>query len=298
MAVDDTDAQGGAQIGAQDSEPALGCPMSGAGARHEGMTYGSYLKIDELLQLQDHASVGPDNEPEHDEMLFIVIHQVYELWFKQVLHELDRFVLHVEDDAPFRGMHQLKRVLKIFKTLVGQLDVLETMTPLEFQSFRSFLANSSGFQSAQFRELEFVLGAKTRDNLDRFGNNPREFENLTRRYEQPTLWDAVVRHLDRAGHLMPQDFLERDVRERVVANEGIQDTLISIYRTSPTYTELLEALTDLDEGLQEWRYRHVKMVQRTIGAQMGTGGSAGAEYLRSTLFNPVFPDLWEIRSAF
>lgn len=259
-----------------------------------GMTYGSYLKIDELLSLQDQMSDGP----EHDEMLFIVIHQVYELWFKEVLHELDKFVVHVNEDEPFRGLHQLKRVLKIFKTLVGQLDVLETMTPLEFQSFRSFLANSSGFQSAQFRELEFLLGAKTRDNLDRFAPNPREFENLSRRYEDPTLWDAVIGHLHREGYTMPEDFLNRDVTIAVAANEGIQAALIEIYRASPTLVELLEALTDLDEGLQEWRYRHVMMVQRTIGAKMGTGGSDGAEYLRRTLFQPVFADLWAIRSEF
>lgn len=262
------------------------------------MTYGSYLRVDELLTLQHHQSTGDDGEPEHDEMLFIVIHQVYELWFKQVLHELDKFVVHVNDDEPFRGMHQLKRVLKIFKTLVGQLDILETMTPLEFQSFRSFLANSSGFQSAQFRELEFLLGAKTRDHLDRFAPNQREFDNLTKRYETATLWDVVIRHLDRSGFSMPQSFLARDVTVATSANLEIQDVLISVYRTSPTYTELLEALTDLDEGLQEWRYRHVKMVQRTIGVQMGTGGSEGAEYLKRTLFTPVFPDLWDIRSRF
>lgn len=266
--------------------------------KHAGMTYGGYLKVDELLDLQRQMSAEQGGEPEHDEMLFIIIHQVYELWFKQVLHELDKFVVHVEADEPFRGLHQLKRVLKIFKTLVGQLDVLETMTPLEFQSFRSFLANSSGFQSAQFRELEFLLGAKTRDNLDRFSPNKREFDNLERRYEAPTMWDAVIRHLDREGFAMPQEFLGRDVTEAVSANAGIQKTLIEIYRSSPTYTELLEALTDLDEGLQEWRYRHVKMVQRTIGAQMGTGGSDGAEYLIRTLFQPVFADLWEIRSEF
>ena len=260
----------------------------------DGLTYGSYLRIDELLALQTQRSDGP----EHDEMLFIVIHQVYELWFKQVLHELDRFVEVVAHDQPFRGMHQLKRVLKIFKTLVGQLDVLETMTPLEFTSFRSFLANSSGFGSAQFRELEFVLGVKNRAHLDRFKADPVSFARLRHRFESATLWDVVVRHLDRAGFEVPESVLGRDVTQAIEPDPEIQTVLISIYRDHPTYSEFFETLTDLDEGLQEWRYRHVMMVQRTIGAQMGTGGSAGAEYLKTTLFRPAFPDLWEIRSAF
>jgi len=258
------------------------------------MTYGSYLKIDELLSLQHHESDGP----EHDETLFIIIHQVYELWFKQVLHELDRFVVFANDDAPFRGGHQLKRVLKIFKTLVAQLDVLETMTPLEFESFRSFLANASGFQSAQFRELEFLLGAKSADYLDQFVPNPGEHARLTRRFEAVTLWDAFVRHLARRGADIPTEFLNRDVTQPVEPSPGIQVALVELYRADPAMAELCESLTDLDEGLQEWRYRHVMMVQRTIGTKPGTGGSTGAEYLRRTLFRPVFPDLWAIRSAF
>jgi len=258
------------------------------------VTYGEYLKIDELLSLQHCESDGP----EHDEMLFIVIHQVYELWFKEVLHELDRFVGHLNSDNPALGEHQLKRVLKILKTLVGQLDVLETMTPLEFQSFRAFLDRASGFQSAQFRELEFLLGAKTRENLDRFVGNSREFANLTRRFGDPTIWDAFVRLMARRGHAIPDTILNRDLTEPLPESEQVQTALIEIYRTDPALTEICEALIDFDEGVQEWRYRHVMMVQRTIGSKMGTGGSSGAEYLRSTLFQPVFPDLWAIRAQF
>lgn len=256
-------------------------------------TYGSYLRIDELLSLQH-----PLSEPEeHDELLFIIIHQIYELWFKEVLHELDELIEHLDDDHPALGGHQLKRVLKIFKTLVAQLDVLETMTPLEFISFRSFLANSSGFQSAQFRELEFLLGAKSPEHLDRFAANAREHANLMRRYQHPSLWDAFVRYVSRQGHPIPASFLERDVTEPIVASEGIQTALVEIYRNDPALTRLCESLTDLDEGLQEWRYRHVMMVQRTIGNKQGTGGSSGVEYLRSTLFRPVFPDLWAVRAV-
>ena len=257
------------------------------------MSYGSYLKIDELLGLQQ-----PSSDPvEHDEMLFIIIHQVYELWFKEVLHELDEMVDHLDAGHPALGGHQLKRVLKIFKTLIAQLDVLETMTPLEFKSFRSFLANSSGFQSAQFRELEFLLGQKSRQHLDRFAHNEREYQNLARRYSEPTLWEAFVRYLHRHGADIPQDFLDRDVTGAVGYSAGVQQALVEIYRTDPVTSRLCESLTDFDEGLQEWRYRHMMMVHRTIGTQMGTGGSAGVEYLRSTLFRPAFPDLWAIRSV-
>jgi tryptophan 2,3-dioxygenase len=256
------------------------------------LSYGSYLKVDELLELQQ-----PVSDPvEHDELLFIVIHQVYELWFKEVLHELDELVDHLNDNRPALSGHQLKRVLKIFKTLVSQVDILETMTPLEFSSFRSFLANSSGFQSAQFRELEFLLGQKTTDHLDRFSHNEREFANLTRRYNEPSLWDAFIGYVARQGYNIPQAFLDRDVTEAVKPSEEVQAAMIAIYRNDPALSRLCESLTDLDEGLQEWRFRHVMMVQRTIGAKMGTGGSAGVEYLRSTLFRPAFPDLWDIRS--
>ncbi len=257
------------------------------------MSYGNYLKIDELLSLQQ-----PRSRPvEHDEMLFIVIHQVYELWFKQVLHELDELADHLNDDRPALSGHQLKRVLKIFKTLIIQLDVLETMTPLEFTSFRSFLANSSGFQSAQFRELEFLLGQKNSDHFERFVGNEREYANLTRRYEQPCLWDGFIHYVHRQGYEIPDEFLYRDVRQAVGYSAGVQRALIDIYRNDAAMSRLCESLTDLDEGLQEWRYRHVMMVQRTIGSKMGTGGSSGVEYLRSTLFRPAFPDLWAIRAA-
>lgn len=258
------------------------------------LTYGRYLKIEELLSLQECRSEGP----EHDEMLFIVIHQVYELWFKQVLHEADLLTVNLADGLPAKGAHQLKRILKIFKTLVAQLDILETMTPLEFMSFREFLANSSGFQSAQFRELEFLLGLKDAKHLDRFTEGSPERARLAKRYEAPSIWDAFMNFLASQGFNIPQQILNRNVTQPTMASAEVQAVLLDIYRTRPDLTELCESLTDLDEGLQEWRYRHVKMVQRTIGAKIGSGGSSGVEYLRSTLFEPVFPDLWEIRTEF
>ncbi len=257
-------------------------------------TYGSYLRVPELLSLQQTAS----DPPEHDETLFIIIHQVYELWFKQVLHELDHLVEHLNQDRPHKGAHQLKRVLKIFKTLVAQLDVLETMTPLEFESFRHFLANASGFQSVQFRELEFLLGFKSAVHAERFADQPEPAAALNRRLEAPSLWDVFLAFLGRSGYDIPTEVLTRNMREPVAPSEGVQEALVEVYRNNPALAELCESLTDLDEGLQEWRYRHVKMVQRTIGTKPGTGGSAGADYLRTTLFHAAFPDLWEIRVRF
>ncbi|HUQ86043.1 MAG TPA: tryptophan 2,3-dioxygenase family protein [Vicinamibacterales bacterium] len=256
------------------------------------ITYGSYLAVDELLALQRPRSEGP----EHDELLFIVIHQVYELWFKQVLHEVDRAIALLDARELHRAQHTLKRVLTILKVMVGQLDILETMTPLEFQSFRERLEAASGFQSDQFRQLEFVLGNKSQPAIHRFASDTRARRALESRYLQPTLWDAFLKYLAREGYAIPAGQLSRDVTARIEASPQLQEILIDLYRTDPKHAEMCERLVDLDEGLQEWRYRHVKMVQRTIGAKIGTGGSTGAPYLATTLMTPIFPDLWEIRS--
>ena len=256
------------------------------------VTYGSYLAVDELLALQRPRSAGP----EHDEMLFIVIHQVYELWFKQVLHEIDHVIDLLEAREPHRAQHTLKRILTILKVLVAQLDILETMTPLEFQSFRTRLEAASGFQSDQFRQLEFVLGNKSKAAIERFGGNTRARAALEHRYARPTLWDAFLHYLSREGYAVPQSSLRRDVTAKIEPSPELQSTLIELYRTDPKNAEMCERLVDLDEGIQEWRYRHVKMVQRTIGTLAGTGGSSGAKYLSTTLMQPLFPDLWAIRA--
>ncbi len=269
----------------------------GAGAQvHEGppgsyLTYAGYLKIDELLSLQQPLSDGP----EHDEMLFIIIHQVYELWFKEVLHEVDYAVKLLREDDLARAQHTLKRILTILKVLVAQLDILETMTPVEFLTFRERLEEASGFQSHQFRELEFVLGAKSQWAISRYPAHEPALARLEQRYEEPTLWDAFLHCLTREGYPVPGALLERDVTQRIEPSPELQEVLVNVYKRDPALSELCERLVDLDEGLQEWRYRHVKMVERTIGAKMGSGGSAGAEYLRKTLFRPAFPDLWDIR---
>jgi tryptophan 2,3-dioxygenase len=256
------------------------------------LTYASYLKLDQLLALQQPASDGP----EHDETLFIVVHQVYELWFKEMLHELDYVVRLLETrDAP-RTLHTMKRILTILKVVVAQVDVLETMTPLEFLSFRSRLESGSGFQSSQFRELEFVLGSKHARAMDRYAPGSPERARLERRYRAPTVWDAFLRYLKQEGHAIPDAQLARDFTERVSPDPAVQRVLIDVYRARATTSELCERFVDLDEGLQEWRYRHVKMVERTIGTKPGTGGSSGASYLMTTLNQPLFPDLWSIRS--
>ena len=271
----------------------MSLPADNTAANDDAFTYGSYLKIPELLALQQCVSIDEETGgPEHDETLFIIIHQVYELWFKQLLHELDHVVGRLNEHKVSSARHHLKRVLKILKTLVGQIDVLETMTPAEFGNF---LASASGFQSAQFRELEFVLGIKDRIQLDWFAGD--EGTRLERRYDEPTLWDAFVNVLHRDGYDVPSDVLERDVRQPIIPNKALQEIIVERY-SDDGFAGLCETLTDLDEGLQEWRYRHVVMVRRTIGTKPGTGGSDGASYLATTLFQPAFPDLWAIRTAF
>src|SRR5690348_5579338 len=254
-------------------------------------SYGEYLKIDELLALQRPLSEGP----EHDEMLFIVIHQVYELWFKEILHELDRLNELLARGDGARARHTLKRILTILKVMVAQLDILETMTPLEFLSFRDRLESGSGFQSFQFREVEFALGWKDAGALDRYPAGSEARRRLEQRLAAPSLWDFFLRHLAGCGVAVPRADLQRDVTRPVEASPALRDVLINVYRHRPSLAELCERLVDLDEGLMEWRYRHVKMVQRTIGTRRGTGGT-GAEYLLRPLNRPLFPDLWSIRT--
>jgi tryptophan 2,3-dioxygenase len=246
------------------------------------VTYSSYLRLDELLALQQPR----EGKLEHDETLFIIIHQIYELWFKEVVHEFDYLQARLRaNDTPLAAA-TLKRILTILKTLVAQIDVLETMTPLNFLTFRDRLETGSGFQSVQFREIEYVLGKKTSQHKPK----------VEQRFTQPTLWDAFLHYLAANGYKVPKALLERDVAKPYEPSPEVQKILIEVYRKNPTVAQIAERFVDLDEGFMEWRYRHVKMVQRTIGMKMGTGGSAGAEYLLTTLNQPAFPDLWAIRS--
>jgi tryptophan 2,3-dioxygenase len=255
------------------------------------LTYSSYLRLDGLLSLQ-----SPRSEPaEHDELLFIIIHQVYERWFKLLLHEVDRCMTELSSGDVFGAIARFKRLRTVMKTLVGQLDILETMTPISFLAFRDRLETASGFQSAQFRELEFALGQKREDLLRHYDGEGAVAVSLRRRLDERTLVDHFYDFLRGRGVELPAELLSRDVRQPVAPSAAVQQALVRLYRGEPDVAILLELMTDFDEGLQEWRYRHVKMVERTIGNKRGTGGSTGAEYLRSTLFRPVFPDLWAIR---
>lgn len=256
------------------------------------LTYSSYLRLDELLSLQHPLS----EDPEHDEILFIIIHQVYELWFKEILHELDYIQQLLADNDEPRTLHTLKRILTILKTLVAQIDILETMTPVEFLSFRDHLESASGFQSYQFRELEFILGFKYPAKMHHYPEGSQGRCRLEARYQQPSLWDSFLRYLVQHGYAVPQDLLSRDLTQPIEPSAEVQEILVDIYRHDPGTTEICERLVDFDEGFQEWRYRHIKMVERTIGTKRGSGGSAGVDYLVTTLFKPAFPDLWAIRT--
>jgi tryptophan 2,3-dioxygenase len=256
------------------------------------VTYSTYLKLDELLAAQQPLSDGP----EHDEMLFIVIHQVYELWFKQMLHETRFLLAALEGDDLPKVYATLKRILTVLKVQVAQIDILETMTPISFLSFRSRLDAASGFQSPQFRELEFLLGKRLRGMVSHHAGTAAE-ERLQRLLGEPSLWDVFVRFLGRRGVAIPPALSDRDRTQSNPETPELQPELVRVYREQPELAQICERLVDLDEGVQEWRYRHVKMVERTIGTKQGTGGSSGADYLKRTLFQPLFPDLWAIRSA-
>jgi tryptophan 2,3-dioxygenase len=270
----------------------------------KAITYISYLKVDELLSLQQ-----PESDGEHDEMLFIVIHQTYELWFKQMLHEIAEVQKTLEAGKSHRSLAILGRVRTIMKTCVGQLDILETMTPLQFNTFRGRLQSSSGFQSAQFREFEAVLGRRDQagagaDKKTGMGMAEHLIPGSPARarvedaMQRRSLWDSTLIYLESRGHKMPADVMNRDVTVGYTDHEGVQEVLLDVHRNDAEAAMICEALVDIDEGLQEWRYRHVKMVERTIGHKMGSGGSSGVGYLSSTLFRPVFADLWAIRSRF
>jgi tryptophan 2,3-dioxygenase len=253
------------------------------------LTYGSYLRLPQLLDAQ-HLESDP---PAHDELLFITIHQVYELWFKQLLHEVGaaRDAMMVSTGSTSKGLwwaqHLLQRVHVIERVLVQQIDVLETMTPQDFMEFRQRLAPASGFQSVQFRELEFLSGAKDPAYVERFrGLTDLEKERLRRRLEEPTLWDAFLTVLDAAG--LPTD-----------TDAAVARSLQGVAHDRSSHSAiwaLAEALLQHDELAANWRARHVVMVERMIGSKSGTGGSSGSTYLRGRLPLRYYPVLWELRS--
>ncbi len=255
------------------------------------LTYASYLDLEKLLDLQ-HPRSSP---AEHDEMLFIIIHQTYELWFKETLHEFDKIKRDFSAGELFGAIHSFKRVRTIMKVLVAQIDILETMTPTSFSSFRDRLDTASGFQSIQFREVEFELGYKRASTLKYVKPDYPGYDRLQKRLAERTVVDHFYDFLQTRGAKIPDELKKRDITQPNEPNEQVQQEILRLYKESPEMSILFELMTDFDEGLQEWRYRHIKLVERTIGAKKGTGGSPGVPFLKESLFRPIFPDLWAIR---
>jgi tryptophan 2,3-dioxygenase len=246
------------------------------------LTYGSYLRVDDLLSLQQERS----DPPHHDELLFIIIHQVYELWFKQVLHELDAVVAHLDAGDLLKVNKSFRRIDAVQRLLETQIDVLETMTPQEFNAFRERLNPASGFQSAQFREIEYLCGARAGSSSRFLEPTAAERERLDRRLAEPSLYDALKRLLARSGFA-------------VDSSETLLQTFKTIYERSDAHYALyllLEEFIEFDERFLLWRGRHVRMVERMIGMKPGTGGSLGVAYLQKTLDKKFFPELWEVRT--
>ncbi|HXX42350.1 MAG TPA: tryptophan 2,3-dioxygenase family protein [Chthoniobacterales bacterium] len=255
------------------------------------LTYADYLDLEKLLTLQK-----PRSKPaEHDETLFIVIHQTYELWFKELLHEFEKINRDFSTGDLFGAIHSFKRVRTIMKVLVAQIDILETMTPSSFSSFRDRLETASGFQSVQFRELEFMLGYKRESTMKYVKPDFPGADRLQKRLGERTVIDHFYDFLESRNAKIPAELKRRDLTKANEPNEQVQKEILKLYQSSPEVSILFELMTDFDEGLQEWRYRHIKLVERTIGAKKGTGGSPGVPFLMQSLFKPVFADLWAIR---
>jgi tryptophan 2,3-dioxygenase len=260
--------------------------------------YPRYLALDQLLGLQRPLTPETEGDGEHDELLFIIVHQASELWMKQLLHELDKVKRDFTGNHLFRVMSSFRRCRAIVQVLIEQLQILETMTPLSFNQFRSRLQTSSGFQSMQFRELEFVLGHKRPEILDHYPDDLIGRAAAEARLRERTVPDHFYDFLAQRGVQLPAALLERPIDAPHVANPIVQDAIADLYRRGGEYRILFELMTDFDEKLQEWRYHHVKIVERTIGNKQGTGGSLGLEFLKRSLFQQVFPDLWAIRHRF
>jgi tryptophan 2,3-dioxygenase len=259
------------------------------------LSYNKYLRVPDLIGLQECLS-GPEH---HDELLFITIHQAYELWFKQILHEIDAAIAMMNGDRGAAAARTMRRVVEIEKLLVEQIHILETMTPINFLGFRERLNPASGFQSMQFREIEFVSGQKQKAILNEFRDDSFAYERLRQRFEAPTLGDAFFAFLRRRGLDVPPENTSMGETERKEIYERRVKALLEILtHFEERYEEfqLAEALLEHDEYFSLWRSHHIKMVERMVGAKRGTGGSEGIGYLQTTLNKKFFPELWEART--
>jgi tryptophan 2,3-dioxygenase len=257
------------------------------------LDYGGYLALDELLRCQRPLSKS------HDEMLFIVIHQTSELWLKLMLHELDAARRQIAGDALGPAFKMTARVSRIFEQLVQAWDVLSTLTPADYLAFRHLLGPASGFQSHQYRRLEFLLGNRDARKLAVFRHQPALLEELEAERARPSVYDEAIRLLARRGLVLDRAVLERDVRQPYAADRSVQAAWAAVYRRSAELFdlyELAEELVDLEDGFRQWRFRHVTTVERIIGRKPGTGGTSGVAYLRKALDYVLFPELWALRT--
>jgi tryptophan 2,3-dioxygenase len=262
---------------------------------NEPLSYNKYLRVPELIGLQNCLS----DPAHHDELLFITIHQTYELWFKQILHEIDAAIALMQENRAAMATRALSRVVEIEKVLVQQIHILETMTPISFLGFRDELNPASGFQSMQFREIEFSSGLKEEETLKSFLSDDFAHKRLEARYHKPTLGDAFYALLRRRGFDAPADDASATAEARRRAYEGRTRAVLEVLTHFETRHEeflLAEALMEHDEYFALWRAHHIKMVERMVGTKRGTGGSEGVGYLRTTLDHKFFPELWEART--
>lgn len=260
----------------------------------DGMTYGDYLCLDSILSAQKPVSA------QHDEYLFIIIHQATELWMKLVLHELRAAIAAIARDDLRPAFKMLSRVGRIQSQLIQSWDVLSTLTPADYLTFRDQLGQSSGFQSSQYRQIEFLLGNKNAAMLEPHRDRPETHAELLATLESPGLYDVVLGLLATRGLDIPDEVLRRDLTKRYVAHPAVAEAWLTIYRDTErwwTLYELAEELVDLEDWFQQWRFRHVTTVERIIGAKRGTGGTAGVSYLRKALDIRFFPELWDVRTA-
>lgn len=259
------------------------------------LSYNKYLRVSELIDLQSCLS----DPAHHDELLFITVHQAYELWFKQILHEIDAAVIALNEDRAFAATRALNRIAEIEKLLVAQIHILETMTPISFLAFRDELNPASGFQSMQFREIEFASGLKDGKIMRAFNDDDFASPRLKARFDAPTLGEAFYALLRRRGLDAPADApdaKEEEIRRAYERRTRAVLEILTHFEERPEEFQLAEALTSHDEYFQLWRSHHVRMVERMVGAKRGTGGSEGVGYLKTTLDKKFFPELWEART--
>ena len=260
----------------------------------QDMSYGDYLHIDQILSAQHPLS------PAHDEMLFIIQHQTSELWMKLMLHELHAAMAHIAEDRLAPAFKMLARVSKVMEQLVHAWDVLATMTPPEYSAIRPYLGHSSGFQSYQYRCIEFALGNKNAAMLKPHAHSAERLAQVTAAFEAPSLYDEALRLLARRGIAVPQNRLQRDWTQPYAASSGVEQAWLQVYRNPEQHWELYqlgEELTDLEDAFRLWRFRHVTTVERVIGFKRGSGGTGGVSYLRKMLDVVLFPEIWTLRTA-